>query len=152
MLLIDILKWKLIMNSIFILQFNYWCLVWMCHRRSMNNKINRLHETYLPIIRSDKTSSFEGLRQELLQKDGSFTIHIKNLQKVATEMFKVYKNLSRPIVSNFFNVRNNPYNSQTLILLFNTQRSFCLSSFGKLIKFRTKNLEFSTSSIRRTFF
>ena len=124
----------------------------MCHRRSMNNKINRLHETYLPIIRSDKTSSFEGSRQELLQKDGSFTIHIKNLQKVATEMFKVYKNLSRPIVSNFFNVRNNPYNSQTLILLFNTQSSFCLSSFGKLIKFRTKNLEFSTSSIRRTFF
>ena len=38
-------KRKLIMNSFFTSQFNYCPLVWMCHSRSMNSRINRLHET-----------------------------------------------------------------------------------------------------------
>ena len=42
----------------------------------MNNKINRLHEKCLRIVYSDKTSSFE----ELLEKDGSVTIHTRNLE------------------------------------------------------------------------
>ena len=33
-------KRKLLMNSFFISQFNYCPLVWMCHSRLMNNKIN----------------------------------------------------------------------------------------------------------------
>ena len=102
----NISRRKLIMNSFFTSQFNYCPLVWMCHSRSMNNKINRLHETCLRIIYSDKTSSFE----ELLQKDGSVTIHVRNIQKLATEMFKVYKNLAPPIFSDLFDIRQNPYN------------------------------------------
>ena len=49
----------------------------------MNNKINGLK--CLRIIYSDKTSSFE----EILDKDGSVTGHTRNLQALATEMFKV---------------------------------------------------------------
>ena len=78
----------------------------MCHSRSMNSRINRLHETCLRIIYSDKSSSFE----ELLQKDESVTIHVKNIQKLATEMFEVFKNLSPPIVADLFEVRQNNYN------------------------------------------
>ena len=37
-------KRRLFMNSFFTSQFNYCPLVWMCHHRSVNNKINRLHE------------------------------------------------------------------------------------------------------------
>ena len=33
-------KRRLLMNSFFISQFNYCPLVWMCHSRLMNNKIN----------------------------------------------------------------------------------------------------------------
>ena len=99
-------KRKLIMNSFFTSQFNYCPLVWMCNSRSMNSRINRLHETCLRIIYSDKSSSFE----ELLQKDESVTIHEKNIQKLATEMFKVFKNLSPPIVADLFEVRQNNYN------------------------------------------
>ena len=94
-------KRKLIMNSFFTSQFNYCPLVWMCHSRSMNSRINRLHKTCLRIIYSDKSSSFE----ELVQKDKSVTIHVKNIQKLATEMFKVFKNLSPPIVADLFEVR-----------------------------------------------
>ena len=78
----------------------------MCHSRSMNSRINHLHETCLRIIYSDKSSSFE----ELLQKDESVTIHVKNIQKLATEMFKVFKNLSPPVVADLFEVRQNNYN------------------------------------------
>ena len=78
----------------------------MCHSRLINNKINRLHETYLRIIYSDKSSTFE----ELLEKDGSVTVHFRNIQKLAIEMFKVFKNLSPPIISDLFEVRENNYN------------------------------------------
>ena len=54
-------KRKLLMNSFFTSPFNYCPLTWMCHSRTMNNKINRLHERYLRIVYSDKTSSFEKL-------------------------------------------------------------------------------------------
>ena len=78
----------------------------MYHSRSMNSRINRLHETCLRIICSDKSSSFE----ELLQKGESVTIHEKNIQKLATEMFKVFKNLLPPIVADLFEVRQNNCN------------------------------------------
>ena len=99
-------KRKLLMNSFFTSQFNYCPLTWMCHSRTMNNKINRLHERCLRIVHSDKTSSF----QKLLEKDGSATRHTRNLQFLATEMFKVYKNLSPPIIADLFHVRQNNYN------------------------------------------
>ena len=57
-------------------------------------------------LRTNKTSSFE----KLLEKDGSVTIHTRNLQTLATEMFKVYKNLSPAIIANLFHVRQNNYN------------------------------------------
>ena len=99
-------KRKLLMNSFFTSQFNYCPLTWMCHSRTMNNKINRLHERCLRIVHSDKTTSFE----KLLEKDGSVTIHTRNLQTLATEMFKVYKNLSPAIIADLFHVRQNNYN------------------------------------------
>ena len=99
-------KRKLLMNSFLTSQFNYCLLTWMCHCRTMNNKINRLHERCLHIVHSDKTSSFE----KLLEKDGSVTIHTRNLQTLATEMFKVYKNLSPAIIADLFHLRQNNYN------------------------------------------
>ena len=38
-------KRKLLMNAFFEAQFSYCPLAWMCHSRSMNNKINRLQIT-----------------------------------------------------------------------------------------------------------
>ena len=72
----------------------------------MNNKINRLDRKCLRIVYSDKTSSFE----ELLEKDESVTIHTRNLQVLAIEMFKVCRNLSPNIVAEIFHARQNNYN------------------------------------------
>ena len=94
------------MKSFFTSQFNYCPLTWMRHSRTTNNKINCLHERCLRIVYSDRRSSFE----KLLEKDGSATIYTRNLQTLATEMFKVYKNLSPAIIADFFHIRQNNYN------------------------------------------
>ena len=76
-------------NAFFNSQFNYCPLIWMCHSRENNNKIDRLHERCLRIICNDKRSSFNAL----LEKDGSVSIHEGNIKILATELFKVNKNL-----------------------------------------------------------
>ena len=77
------------MNAFFKSQFNYCPLVWMCCNRSLNNKINRLHERCLQIVYNDKKSSFN----EVLVKDGSISIHHQNSEKLTVEMFKVSRGL-----------------------------------------------------------
>ena len=94
------------MNAFFKSQFSYCPLVWMCHSRANNNKINRLHEHCLRVIYSDKQSSF----QTLLEKDGSVSIHHRNLQFLATEMCEVKNNLSPSIIAELFEQRNENYN------------------------------------------
>ena len=90
-----IAKKCIIMNNFFTLQFIYCPLVWMCHSHTNNNKINRLHERCSWIVYNDKQSSFN----ELLEKDGSVSIHMRNIQILATEMYKLINNLS-PIIMN----------------------------------------------------
>ena len=99
-------KRRILMNSFFTSQFNYCPLVWMFHSRTMNNKINHLHERCLRIVYSDKTSSFE----KLLETDRSVPIHIRNLQILATEFFKESKGLAPTIFSEVFSKRSVQYN------------------------------------------
>ena len=47
--------------------------------------------------------------QSTTRNDKSFSRHFKNLQVVATEMFKVNRNISPPIVRQLFQSRNNDY-------------------------------------------
>ena len=56
----------------------------MFHSREVNNKINHLHERALRIIYNNNISTFE----ELLEKDGSYSIYHKNIQSLAIELFK----------------------------------------------------------------
>ena len=64
----------------------------MCYCRENNNKINRLQEIRLKILCDDTRSSFNAL----LEKDGSVSIHERNIKILVTEMFKVSKNLAPP--------------------------------------------------------
>ena len=49
----NISKRHIFMNPFSNSQFNYCPLVWMFHSRSINNKINRLHERVLHIVYND---------------------------------------------------------------------------------------------------
>ena len=82
-------KLKLLMKTFIESQFNYCPLLWMFHSRTLNNKINKLRERALRIVYRNDDLTF----QELLDKDGAITIHDRNLQNSAIEMFKVKKNL-----------------------------------------------------------
>ena len=74
----------------------------MCYNRSLNHKINRLHERWLRIIYSDKKSSLV----ELLDKDESVSIHHQNIQKLGIEMFKVLNGENPQIVNETFRIRD----------------------------------------------
>ena len=79
-------------------QFGYCLLVWMFHSRSLNNKINTLHERALRITYGDRSSLFENL----LKKDNSVSIHHRNIQALPTEMFKVKNNIAPEIMKKLF--------------------------------------------------
>ena len=77
----------------------------MFQSRTLNNKINKLHERALRVIYKDETSSFE----TLLHRDATFTIHERNLQKLATLMYNVKNNLCPKIVCETFHQQDIPY-------------------------------------------
>ena len=97
-------KRRLVMKTFVFSQFNYCPLVWMCHRRKLNNKINRLQqERALRIVYDDKSSTF----YQLLKKDKSVTIHTGNLQHLATEIYKVKIGISPIIMTEIFKFCDN---------------------------------------------
>ena len=70
----------------------------MFHNRALNHKINRLHERCLRVIYNDGHSSYD----ELLNLDNSVSIPQKNLQILATEMFRVYTGSATDILNKVF--------------------------------------------------
>ena len=79
-------------------QFGYYPLVWMFHSRSLNNRINRIQERALRIVYNDNLSTFN----ELLLRDGSVTIHERNIQILAVELYKVINDLAPDIMMEVF--------------------------------------------------
>ena len=97
---------KTLMSSFIQSQFSYCPLTWMFHGRVANDRINHIHERALRIVYRDQISSFD----ELLKKDGSLSIHHRNIQSLAIELFKADKNISNEIMSNIFEYRDVSYN------------------------------------------
>ena len=85
-------------RRIILSQFSYCPLVWMFCSRSMNNKINHIHERALRLVYQDYTTPFK----DLLKQDGSLTFHHRNIHQVAIEMFKTKHDLSPPFMKEIF--------------------------------------------------
>ena len=96
----EIAKKRILMKAFFTSQFNYCPWVWMGHSHTNNNKIKRLHEICLRIVYNDKQSS----SNKLLKKDGSVSIHTRNIQILAPEMYKLCQNsqFSRSLVKSAY--------------------------------------------------
>ena len=83
------------MRSFILSQFGYCPLVWMFHSRKLNNRINKIHERALRIVYEDNDSQFT----DLLKRDESFTIHERNIQNLAIELYKITNGLSPKIMN-----------------------------------------------------
>ena len=86
----------IMLKTFFESQFSYCPLLWMFCSRKLNHKINRLHERALRIAYDDYTSSFE----DLLTRDGTVTVHHRNLRVLAIEMYKISHDQSPQFMKN----------------------------------------------------
>ena len=85
------------------------CLQWqtVILRRDFNKEWCGLYT----LVYNDKQSSYE----EILLKNGTVSIHYRNIQILATEMFKVKTELSPEIICDIFTQRmNNHYNLRNI--------------------------------------
>ena len=76
----------------------------MNHNRTQNNSINGLHKRALSLV-YDVSLNFS----ELLEKDKSITIHHRNLQPLAYEIFKVKNNMVPEIMIEIFPQKESNY-------------------------------------------
>ena len=70
-------KRRTLMKAFLESQFNYCLLIWMLRSRTLNNKLNDIHDRALRTVYSDYNSSF----YELLDNDDTFTIYQKKCLK-----------------------------------------------------------------------
>ena len=90
------------MNAFFKSQFSYCPLSWMFHSRTLSNKVNRSHKRCLHIIYNDNTSTFT----DLLEIDNSISMHHRNIQVLATELYKFVNGLFPKLFSECFKLND----------------------------------------------
>ena len=106
------------MKSFITSQFNYCPLIWTFHSRALNNRINKIHERALRLVYKDNNLSFA----ELLHLDNSVTIHQRNIQVLATEIFEVKNKLAPEIMNEVFEFKTPCYNFRSDVSLFKKQK------------------------------
>ena len=129
-------KRRLLMKTFVESQFNYCLLIWMFHSRRLSNKINNVLKKALRIVHSDYKSAF----QELMNKDASFSVHHKNIQTLAIEIYKHTHGLLSAVVGEVFKInRTLPYNLRT--------HNECSSRVPKTVKYGTETISFLTLNV-----
>ena len=117
-------------------QFNYCPLIWMLHSGTLNNKINCIRERELRTAYYDFNSSFN----ELLGKDSSFTIHQRNVQSLAIEIYKCLHGLSPAILSEVFKFNDTiPYDLRV--------RNKLHARNSKTVRYGTETISFLSPKI-----
>ena len=100
----DLPKRKVLMKVFIRSQFSYCPLIWMLHSSTLNSRINTIHERAPRLTYKNNKSSFK----QLLQKDHYVTVHHKNLQVLVTEIFKAKKKVAPDIMTDAFDLKEQP--------------------------------------------
>lgn len=97
--------------------------------RTLNNRINRLHEKALRITFSNYHSTFE----ELLLKIDSVTIHERNIQTLGIEIYKFLNGMLPETMNNIFK--------------FNTEIPYNLRERNELVSRKARTVKYGTETI-----
>ena len=90
---------RIIMKAFIESQFGYCPLVWIFHgNRTLNNTMNKIQERALRLVYTDYHSTYD----QLLEKDGSYRNHHRNLQRLAIEIYKFKNKLGPEILNDIF--------------------------------------------------
>ena len=103
----DTEKLKQVMQAFVSSHFSY-CrpLVWMFYDRTLNHRINHIHERALRFAHKNHQTDFESL----LEQRNLVSFQVKNLKLQMTENYKTKSGLSPPFVKDIFAKRNTGYN------------------------------------------
>ena len=93
--------------------------------RYLNNSLNGIHERALRLICNDYELTFGRILGDNSQK----SIHPKNIESLAIEIYKFQARLTPPIMSDLFVTRENNYNLRNFQELE--------SSYKRTVKFET---------------
>ena len=77
----------------------------MFHARTLNHRINHIHERALLFAYRDYKTDF----RSLLEQRNWASIHVKNLQLLITEIYKTRSGLSHPFMKDIFAEQNTGY-------------------------------------------
>ena len=102
----DTEKLKQVMQAFVLSHFSHCPLVWMFNDRTLNHRINHIHERALRFACKDYQKDFESL----LEQRNLLSIQVKNLQLLMTEIYKTKSGLSPPFMKDIFAERNTGYN------------------------------------------
>ena len=119
----------LIFNAFISSQFNYCPLIWLCHSRSLNTRIKRIHERALRIVFNDNVPSFD---EPINNRSRSVTVHHINLQFLATEIYMALHNLSSVLMSELFQLKDIRYNLR--------QRKTLITNNIKTVKYGSETI------------
>ena len=90
----------------------------MFHSRTMEHRINRIHERALRLVYDQ---SHELTFDQLLVKDNSVSTHQKNLQVLASEIFKAKIGIAPTITAELVQFTDKPYNLRNKSILQRTK-------------------------------
>ena len=125
----------LICNEVILSNLNACPLVWVFCNKGANKEIDRTHNCVLRMLYEDYECSLE----ILLASSGSVCVHVKNLQKLMTEIYKSTNHLSPSLVWDFHEKKHVEYNLRTKNL-------FC-----RLPKIRSTSFGLELPSLRGSF-
>ena len=110
----DISQRKLIANAFIMSQFSYCPLIWMFHSQAMEHRINRIHERTLRLIYPNQ---HQLTFKKLLEKKKTVSIHQRNLQTLATEIYKAKNKIFPEVVNSLLEFTNKNYNLRNASIL-----------------------------------